>query len=76
MKLIFEKSEANEISVLISNGYAKQPFDYITMVKALIEERTMEVPETIGEFSPAEIQSIQSMAQYLNESLQKTDSLE
>ena len=36
----------------------------------------METPEMIGEFSVAEISSIQSMARYLNESLQKTENTE
>ena len=76
MKLIFEKSEDNEISVSIANGDTKEHFDYIEMVKTLIEEREMETPEMIGEFSVAEISSIQSMARYLNESLQKTENTE
>lgn len=76
MKLVFKKSDEAEISVFISNGGTQEPFDYITMVKTLIEEREMEIPETIGEFSSAEISSIQTMTKYLNDSLKKTEKVE
>ena len=39
------------------------------MVKSLIEEREMETPDIIGDFTSAEIESIKSMVLYLNEAL-------
>jgi len=69
MKLVFKKSEDAEISVFISNGKDEVTFDYISMVKSLIEEREMETPDIIGDFTSAEIESIKSMVLYLNEAL-------
>ena len=69
MKLRFEKNEQSEISVMLENNGNKRPFDYVSMVKGLIESRHLESPVIEGDFTDAEIGSIRSMTEYLNKTL-------
>lgn len=66
MNLVFNKNEKLEISVHSQSGKNKAEFSYINMVKELIKEEKLELPELIGEFTEAEKKSIYSMVEDIN----------
>ena len=66
MKLIFSKNENLEISVRQIIDGANKEFNYVEMVKKLIETRKLEAPEIEGDFSDSEKQSINSMIAHIN----------
>jgi hypothetical protein len=70
MKLIFKKNEGAEISVLQNAGGVEKDFDYVGMVKTLIESKKLEAPDIIGNFTDAEKASIISMVTFINKELE------
>ncbi len=66
MKLSFSKNEELEISVTQKIGGERKPFNYIGMIKSLIENKRLDVPEIIGDFSDSEKESILSMIKHIN----------
>lgn len=69
MKLIFRKNEASEINVFRKVENAEKSFSYIDMIKELIESRTMDEPEVVGNFTDAEKGSIKSMTTLINKAI-------
>ena len=76
MKLIFDKKDTQAIEVKINHEEATQDFDYIAMLRGLIEYGRLDGSELIGDFSEAERTSIASMVKQLNESLPAKDNEE
>lgn len=66
MKLVFNKNEEQEISVLFKIGANTTEFSYIHMIKKLIDVKSMEEPEFEGDFSDAEKESVRSMISHIN----------
>ena len=66
MKLVFRKNEKQEISVLSKDGDNEAEFNYIDMIKSLINVKQLEEPELDGEFSDSEKASISSMISHIN----------
>jgi hypothetical protein len=69
MKLVFRKNESGEISVFRKEVDAEKPFVYVEMIKELIESRTIDEAEVIGNFSDAERGSISSMTRFISEAI-------
>lgn len=69
MKLVFRKNEASEICVSRMVEGAEEPFSYVDMIKELIESRSMEEPEIVGNFTDAEKGSIKSMMTHINKTI-------
>lgn len=69
MKLVFRKNEAGEISVFRKEAGTEKPFIYVEMIKELIESRTIDEAEVLGNFSEAERGSIKSMTKFLSEAI-------
>lgn len=67
MKLIFKKNDKHEISVISSNGEEEAEFNYIDMIKNLINLKKMDEPEFDGEFSDSEKESVLSMIGHINQ---------
>lgn len=74
MKLIFEKKEVG-IMVKIKNLEKEETFDYIKMIKYLIEDNKFEVTEFHGEFTDAEKLSVATMLKGINDAI-ITDEME
>lgn len=66
MKLVFRKNEKQEISVLSKDGDNIAEFNYIDMIKNLINVKRLEEPELDGDFSDSEQASIFSMISHIN----------
>jgi len=66
MILVFSKNEEQEISVSFKDAGCTTTFNYITMIKSLIDVKKMEEPEFIGDFSEAEKESVRSMVSHIN----------
>ncbi|PHR48395.1 MAG: hypothetical protein COA48_08825 [Cycloclasticus sp.] len=66
MKLVFNKNEEQEISVLFKSGENTTEFSYIHMIKKLIDVKRLEEPEFEGDFSDAEKDSVRSMIIHIN----------
>jgi len=66
MKLSFCKNDELEVSVSQKIGEELQAFNYIGMIKSLIENKKLDEPEIIGEFSESEKASILSMISNIN----------
>ena len=71
MKLVFKKDDQSKVNVLLSHDGVTEAFDYISMVKKLIEVREMAEADISDDFSDAEKESIQSMVQQINDLLSK-----
>ncbi len=69
MKLVFCKNEDLEISVFKEVSGNREEFSYIDMIKDLIATRELEASELEGEFSDAEINSINSMVDHINDEI-------
>ena len=67
MKLVFSKNEELEISVHSLSGSNKTEFNYIDMIKELIKDEKLDTPELIGEFTEAEMKSVNSMVKHIND---------
>jgi hypothetical protein len=66
MNLIFEKKEPQTVVVKINHEGNIQDFQYITMLKALLDHGSLGDSEISGDFSEAERSSIASMVKHLN----------
>ena len=66
MKLVFSKNDQLEITVMQKNGDTTIEFNYVDMIKKLIDAKSLEEPEMIGEFSDSEKDSIMSMIEHIN----------
>jgi len=66
MKLVFSKNDQLEISVIQKDGDNSIEFKYIDMIKNLINIKSLEEPEMIGDFSDSEKDSIISMINHIN----------
>lgn len=66
MKLSFSKNEELEVSVTQKIGEEYKSFNYIGMIKSLIENKRLDDPELIGGFSDSERESISSMITHIN----------
>lgn len=66
MKLVFNKNEKLEISVLHEVGGQSKDFNYIEMIKNLLVSKSLGEPELIGEFTDSEKNSIDSMVKHIN----------
>lgn len=67
MKLIFSKDSNQEILVSCKKGENATEFNYISMIKELINVKKLEEPEFDGDFSEAEIESVRSMFNDINQ---------
>lgn len=76
MKLKFKKDKESQISVFqVIDGEEKE-YDYVDMIKALIESRKMDTPEISEGFTDAEIKSINTMVQFINKKISATEASE
>ncbi|MBN1632425.1 MAG: hypothetical protein JW990_21920 [Thermoleophilia bacterium] len=66
MKLIFRKSDEEQISVWQSADGEEKKFSYSEMINTLIRSGELESPETIGDFTEDEKKSISSMVERIN----------
>lgn len=66
MRLVFRKNDKHEISVVSKGGDVETEFNYIRMVKKLIDTKQLEAPEFDGEFSESEKESVRSMIYHIN----------
>lgn len=66
MKIIFRKNDESEISVFQKIDGEEKEFSYIDMIKQLINTKELEEAEIDGEFTEAEIKSINSMVSFIN----------
>lgn len=66
MKLVFKKSKDAEISVFQKLDDQEKEFSYVDMIKCLIKSKKLEQPEICGEFTEAEVKSINSMVRHIN----------
>lgn len=73
MKLIFRKDESQEITVLIRDQIAEEPFSYIAMIKALIAKNEFELSEFEEGITEQEKESINKMLLQINASIQEPD---
>jgi len=69
MKLVFRKDGDAQVSVLLRDGDQDQEFSYVAMVKALMEDKKLEDPVTLGDFTGPEVESIKGMVNYINEEI-------
>lgn len=66
MKLVFNKNDDLEISVIQKNGDEEKEFNYVDMIKDLISTKSLEEPEMDGDFTDSEIDSIKTMIKHIN----------
>ncbi len=66
MKLVFNKNDDLEISVIQKNGDEEKEFNYVEMIKNLISTKSLEEPEMDGDFTDSEIDSIKTMIKHIN----------
>ena len=67
MKLVFEKKDPQTIAVKINHKGNIHDFDYVAMIKALLDCGSLADSELKGDFSEAERNSIVSMVRHLND---------
>ncbi len=73
MKILFNKDDDSNISVMQKVGKEEVEFSYVEMIKHLINTKELKSPIVKGDFSDAEKASIDSMAKHINEELQALD---
>ncbi len=73
MKLVFEKKDPQNIEVKIDNEGDVHDFDYVTMLKGLLDCGSLGESELRGDFTEAERVSIASMVGHLNECVPKNE---
>ncbi len=66
MKLVFEKLDPQTVDIKIDDAGQILDFDYVIMLKGLLQSGRLEESELKGEFSDVEICSIGSMIKHLN----------
>jgi len=76
MNLVFEKKDSQTIIVKINHEGKIQDFDYITMLKGLLNCGSLEDSELTGDFTDAERTSIDSMVKHLNDCVPAKDGQE
>ena len=67
MKLVFRKSDQEEITVLQSFNGDERNFLYTDMIKALLKDGTLEAPVIEGAFTAEEKRSINNMVSEINQ---------
>ena len=67
MKLVFEKKDPQTIKVKINHEGDIHDFDYVSMLKGLLDCGSLADSELKGDFSEAERNSIASMVGHLND---------
>ena len=71
MKLEFRKNDEQEISVMRVDDEGTSDYDYVEMIKTLMQTGALEKPNIVGDFSEAETNSIQNMVKHINEEVAK-----
>ena len=71
MKLVFRKNDEQEISVVTVDGDEEVDFDYIEMIKTLMNTGALASPDIEGDFSEAEENSIKKMVTHINDVVAK-----
>lgn len=66
MKLVFRKNAEEEITVVQSYDGAERDFDYSDMIKVLLEDGELELPDIEGDFTADEASSINKMVEEIN----------
>lgn len=67
MKLVFEKKDSQTIKAKINHKGDIHDFDYVAMLKGLLDCGSLDDSELKGDFSEAEKNSIASMVRHLND---------
>ncbi len=70
MQLLFKRSEDN-LSIEIKDGVATKEFDYVEMIKKLIESNVLEETIFEGEITDEERAKINEMVQKINDAVPK-----
>jgi len=73
MKLIFKKDDNLNVTVFRKKGKTETEFSYVEMIKELIKTGKLDRPSTVGDFTDAEKESIQSMTEFINRELEALD---
>jgi hypothetical protein len=63
---VFSKNDQLEITVMQKDGASTIEYNYVDMIKKLIDVKSLEEPEMIGDFSDSEKDSIMSMIGHIN----------
>lgn len=69
MQLIFKKTADGNISIEIKDGLATIEFDYVEMIKKLLEDNQIEEPVFEGEISNEEQAKVKEMLQKISDSI-------
>ena len=70
MKLVFAKDDDHQVTVhQITNGKQKA-FSYVDMIRALLDEGPLGLPELDGDFTDPERNSINRMVELINEAIE------
>lgn len=67
MNLVFKKDDDNKIAVFQKRGGEVSEFDYIEMIKDLMNTKKLKAPKIEGDFSDAEKESIRNMVGHIND---------
>lgn len=70
MKLVYKKDE-NNIAVFFKEADSTSPFSYSEMIKKMYNEKEIDAPEIVGDFSERERKSIQEINDRLCELITK-----
>ncbi len=73
MRLVFEKKDSQTVVVKINHEDKVQDFDYIAMLKGLLDYGSLDDSDLKGDFSNAEKKSIASMVRHLNDCVPAKD---
>lgn len=77
MQIKFIKNDKNKIRVVeVDAAGIEKDFSYVNMMKFIIRERKIEIPEMEGNFSDAEKRSIKSMVYNINAVFDKEENIE
>lgn len=72
MKLVFRKSDQEEITVLQMFDGDERNFIYTDMIKVLLEDGELEAPVVEGDFTEEEMRSINNMVSEINKVTKET----
>lgn len=75
MKLIFTKTDENEISVQLQNGTVLENFSYTTMVKQLLQLNAFE-ENVYNNLSEEEIERVEKMLEKINNVFEEEPAVE
>ena len=67
MNLVFEKKDPQTIEVKINHDGEVYDFDYVIMLKRLLDSGSLNASELKGDFNEFEKNSIESMVKHLND---------